>query len=74
MRVDPDETAEAKRLGDTLSRFVGQVPGEWHEHAAARDRPMLDLLSLAANGPRFPRSLPGLFLGMPFAADGWEQQ
>jgi hypothetical protein len=70
VRVAPDETAEVKRLGETLSRFVGQLPREWHEHAAARDRPMLDLLSLAANGPRFPGSLPGLFLAMPFAALG----
>ena len=29
---------------------------------------MYQVLSLAANGPQFPRSLPGLFLGMPFAA------
>jgi len=68
VRVDPGETIEVKRLAAHLSKVVSQVPPEWQQHARASDPAMLHVLSLAANGPKLPSSLPGLFLHMPFAA------
>jgi thioredoxin reductase/ferredoxin len=65
MRLDPDDAALADRLGEGLAKLAGNIPPEWRQHAEARDRPLHHIFSLAANGPAFPSSLPGLFVHMP---------
>ncbi|MES1209173.1 MAG: hypothetical protein ABUS79_24815, partial [Pseudomonadota bacterium] len=41
---------------------------ERRQHAETHDQPLQHILTLAANGPTFPRSLPALFFHMPFEA------
>jgi dihydropyrimidine dehydrogenase (NAD+) subunit PreT len=68
VRVDPADAAEADRLGHGLSELAQKIPAEWRHYAETQDRPLLHILALATNGPTFARSLPGLFLRMPFEA------
>jgi hypothetical protein len=68
VRVDPADAAEAERLGQGLSELAQKIPPEWRQYAETRDRPLLHIFALATNGPTFARSLPGLFLRMPFEA------
>jgi thioredoxin reductase/ferredoxin len=65
LRVDPTDASEADRIGQKLSSLAEKIPVEWRQYAEAQDRPLEHIFALAANGPQFPRSLPGLFLRMP---------
>jgi hypothetical protein len=65
VRVDPTDASEADRIGQKLSTLAGQIPPGWRQYAETQDPPLRHVFALAANGPEFPRSLPGLFLRMP---------
>lgn len=66
IRIDPDDSSEARRLGQRLTAMIGGLSPEWRHYAETQDRPLHHILALAANGPAFPRSLPALFVHMPF--------
>ena len=68
VRLDPDEARAAGQLGKSLGEFAAAVPPGWKEHARAYDPPLRHVLALAGGATRPPRSLPRLFLGMPFEA------
>ena len=68
VRVDPLDAAQAGQLGQQLAEMAGHIPPEWRQYADARDPPLRHIFSILADGPTFPRSLPGLFLGMPAEA------
>jgi hypothetical protein len=66
MRIDADDAAEAKRLGQRLATMMAAIPAEWRRLADTQDPLLRYVFALAHNGPSFPRSLPALFLAMPF--------
>jgi dihydropyrimidine dehydrogenase (NAD+) subunit PreT len=68
MRLDPTDASEAERLHRHLAEVIGGIPPAWRKdgEGEAQDTPLQHLLALVANGPSFPRSLPALFIHMPF--------
>jgi dihydropyrimidine dehydrogenase (NAD+) subunit PreT len=68
MRFDPQDLGEANHLGQSLAQIVDSVPAEWRQHAQAQDAPLHHIFTVATQGPSYPRSLPALFLHLPFEA------
>jgi thioredoxin reductase/ferredoxin len=69
VRLDTDEAQEAARLGKSLAELIAAMPAQWKDFARIRDQPLHHVLELATHtAPTAVRSLPRLFLGMPFEA------
>jgi len=68
VRIDPDEAADAGRIGKALGDVAAAVPPSWRDHARAHDRPLLHVLALAGGAAPPPRSLPELFFRLPAEA------
>jgi thioredoxin reductase/ferredoxin len=66
MRLAPTDASEAERLHRQLAEVIGGIPADWRRYSEAQGSPLEHVFALAAHGPTFPRSLPALFVHMPF--------
>jgi thioredoxin reductase/ferredoxin len=68
VRLDPGDAAQADRLAHRLSTVVEGIPIELRQEAQAQDSPLRHVFALVAGGRLSSRSLPRLFVHMPFEA------